>query len=507
MTSSKKKFTRAINKRFASKQNQLRRFPAEMGNGYGGLSVDGMDGYVYVLVNGKPMPVFNNRVPNQAGTAVWVGYSAEDPSLLQVLSTRSEAPTGAETGFLGYAPAKRYEWHAKHGGQDPLYVHLRALTFLRISVSNTMATLGEMLVNVFSGRVYTGSGWVDVARQDVDVSAHIPSTAGKAAFVLFTIDSTGAVVTTKGNEVDIDALAITDVPDAPTGTVFVCGAVRVYAGQEAVQEGRTNTDFVDLRLSNFVTSSSAGGGSGDLAWEIDGALSVCDPAAIPILITKDTEITAVYVYLEDTGSASSTTIDIDLNGAGSIFGTAPSVAYNDSNGWVSATPTTTTLAEGDILTLSISGIATGAAGLRVILQVAAGSAPSSTGRLLQYSVASGTTDITTTSTSFVDMTEMSITLTTGDSTLDISFFAGVANATSGKENTYQILVDGTSYIVAKSRINTAFVGSPIALGWMINVAAGSHTVKVQWKVNGGTGYNHAVSAEEKRNLIVREFSR
>ncbi len=506
MTNAEKALSRKLSKRFAKKQSVLTRIPAEMGNGFGGLEVPGKDGFVYVTVNGKPEAVYNNLVPNQAGTLVWIGYTSDDPTKRQVLSTRSESPTGAETGFIGYAPAKRYEWHAKHGGQDPLYVHLRALTFLRISVSNTVATLGEMLVNVFSGRVYTGSGWVDVARQDVDVSAHLPSTAGKAAFVLFTIDNTGTVITTKGSEVDIDALAITDVPDAPTGTVFVCGAVRVYAGQEAVQEGRTNTDFVDLRLSNFVTSSSAGGGSGDLAWEIDGALSVCDPAAIPILITKDTEITGVYVYLEDTGSASSTTIDIDLNGAGSIFGTAPSVAYNDSNGWVSATPTTTTFTEGDILTLSISGIATGAAGLRVILQVA-GTTTSSVGRLLQYSVASGTTDITTTSTSFVDMTEMSITLTTGDSTLDISFFAGVANATTGKVNTYQILVDGTSYIVAKSRIDTASIGSPIALGWMINVTAGSHTVKVQWKVDGGTGYNRAATTEEKRNLIVREFSR
>jgi len=262
MTNASKILAKSLRNRFAKKQSVLPRVPGEMGNGYGGMEVEGQDGYVYVTIAGKPEIVFNDRVPNQAGVSVWVGYLPEEPTKRQVLSTRSFSPTGVERGYLGYAPAKRYEWHAANGGQDPLWVHQRALTFLRLSVSNTVPQTFEVYVNVFSGRVWSGTQWNNVPRQDVDIYAHIPTAAGKAAFVLFTINTAGAVVTTKGSEVDIDALALTDIPDAPASTSYISGAVRVYTGQTKVQEGRTNTDFVDLRLASSAILAGSGGASG-----------------------------------------------------------------------------------------------------------------------------------------------------------------------------------------------------------------------------------------------------
>lgn len=265
-----KKVTRKINERFARKQSVLWRVPAEMGDGLGNMKVPGRDGYIYVRVNNKPMAVYNNRVPNQNGTGIWVGFAPEDPQLIQVLSTRGSTPTGEQTGYIGYAPAKRYEWHAVHGGQDPLYVHLRAMTPLRLSVSDTETLPEEMFVNLYRGFIFSGSGYIHIDRQDVNLYDQIPTTADKAAFVLITIDTSGAVIQTKGSEVDIDALALSDIPDIPSDTAFVCGAVRVYYGQETVQEGRTNTDFVDLR---FTSSVSLGGEAFNLAAEIHGAAS------------------------------------------------------------------------------------------------------------------------------------------------------------------------------------------------------------------------------------------
>jgi hypothetical protein len=248
MTNTSKKFSKKLNSRFAKKQNEMMRQPAIMGDGNGNLLVTGFENFVYITVGDKSMPVFNNRVPAQIGVKVWVGYAPEEPTLFQVLSTRSESPAGVETGFVGYAPAKRYEWHALNGGQDPLYVHLRAVTPLRLGVSST-ANAATLYADLYRGFVYIGTAYKAVARQDIDLYSHIPSTAGKAAFVLITIDNTGAVVQTKGSEVDIAALAITDIPAIPTGTVFTCGAIRVYNGQTSIQDGRTNTDFVDLRFS------------------------------------------------------------------------------------------------------------------------------------------------------------------------------------------------------------------------------------------------------------------
>lgn len=424
-------------RRFASKQDVLGKVPAEMGDGNGNLEVDGEADRIYVRIGGKPVPVFNNRVPNQAGTQVWVGFLPEEPTRRQVLSTRGDAPTGENRGYLGYAPARRYEWHALNGGQDPLYVHQRALTALRLSVSDTVPVPGELLVNLYRGFVYNGTRFYQIARQDLDLSAQVPSTTGKAAFVLISIDNTGAVVQTKGSEVDIDLLAITDIPTIPADTAWVSGAVRVYYGQEKVQEGRTNTDFVDLRWLNSLSTrwgdivgkpsefppsagstyypglhlSSAdptvnddsgdgylegtiwinqstkkafwlndntlgaadwvqlGGGSGNLEWVIDGALAVLDPCVIPILVTKDTTIEYLYAYLENTGSAGNTVLDVYLYGGSTVLSASATIAYNDADKWVKVALSTTDFVEGDILVLKTTGVATGASGLRATLQV------------------------------------------------------------------------------------------------------------------------------------------
>lgn len=247
----RKQLAKKLNKRFAEKQDELDRRPAVMGDGAGNLYVTGFDNFVYVTMGDKAVPVFNNRVPPQTGLQVWVGYAAEEPTLFQVLATRSESPAGVQTGFVGYAPARRYEWMARNGGQDPLSVHLRAFTPLKLSVSPD----GWMFVDLYRGFIYSGSAYIAVPRQNVDLYAQIPTTTGKAAFVLITINTSGAVVQTKGSEVDIDVLAITDIPAIPAGTSFICGAVRVYYGQLEIQEGRTNTDFVDLRFPGY-----AGGG-------------------------------------------------------------------------------------------------------------------------------------------------------------------------------------------------------------------------------------------------------
>jgi hypothetical protein len=378
MTNASKKFSKKLNSRFAKKQNELARQAGEMGDQNNNLFVPNMDGFVYVTIGNKSLPVFNNRVAPQIGVKIWIGYAVEEPTLYQVLSTRSETPAGVETGYGGYAPAKRYEWHALHGGQDPLSVHLRAFTPLKLSVSDTVISydnFSAVYVNLYRGFVYTGAGYIAIPMQDVDISAQIPTAAGKAAFVLISINYMGAVIQTKGAEVDIDALVITDIPAIPAGTVFVCGAVRVYTGQTVVQEGRTNTDFVDLRFPGRIGEGTlevletSGLITDGFRFGAGGRLAVVTNIDSPLIIARDVTIHQWRAYLQDTGISGATVLDVNKNGT-TVFtdqANRPTIAYDSADGkTISGVADVVDFAAGDIVTLDIDAIAPGASNLSVV---------------------------------------------------------------------------------------------------------------------------------------------
>lgn len=237
---------KALKRQFQAKQDLIDARPGQLGDGFGHINVTGRDHYVYVRVAGIVDEVFNNRVPPENDLLVIVGFDPTQPNLYQVLSTRTAAPGGLNGGAIsGYAPAIRYQWMATGGGQDPLFVEKRQFLPRRIG------PYSGMLIQVYRDIIWTGTAWAIVNTQTIDLTAHIPATTGKCALVLITLDDSGNVIATKGSEVDISTLAITDVPAVPAGTREVLGAVRVYYGQTAVQEARTNTDIIDLRFSGW----------------------------------------------------------------------------------------------------------------------------------------------------------------------------------------------------------------------------------------------------------------
>ncbi|MBU3947200.1 MAG: hypothetical protein KJ826_03130 [Proteobacteria bacterium] len=105
------------------------------------------------------------------------------------------------------------------------------------------------------------------------------------------------------------------------------------------------------------------------------------------------------------------------------------------------------------------------------------------GIIRQIKSVSPTTNISTTSTTLVDMDGMSITLTTGNSTLLIFWNATFYNTTQEWTSVAMIL-DGTrvgGFTGAHDLVDSTAghcVVSP--------VAAGTHVVKLRWKVNSGT---------------------
>lgn len=111
----------------------------------------------------------------------------------------------------------------------------------------------------------------------------------------------------------------------------------------------------------------------------------------------------------------------------------------------------------------------------------------------------GTTNISTASTSYVDMTNMSITATFPAGKVLINFCAGVR----------LLYVRISSVIVIDSVIkntvhclNSYNTNIPASVNWVETLTAGEHTIKIQWKVDGGTGYQDG--AECKRVLTILE---
>ncbi len=129
------------------------------------------------------------------------------------------------------------------------------------------------------------------------------------------------------------------------------------------------------------------------------------------------------------------------------------------------------------------------------------------GIIKQIQTVSPTTDIITSSTAFVDMPGMTITLTTGASKLLIFWNATLYNY-GGNWIVVETQVDGV-------RVGPAYGGSYGGTGaidsagghTVASVSSGSHTVKLRWKVGGGTAYNNVTTSPDYygRTLTVIEI--
>jgi hypothetical protein len=136
-----------------------------------------------------------------------------------------------------------------------------------------------------------------------------------------------------------------------------------------------------------------GSGSGDYTFVVDGRLAVATNVPNAFVVTKDVEITACYIYCKTPGTADSTVVDVNKNGV-TIYTTQanrPTLAFDDADGWASSVPDILTFAAGDVITLDIDAIATGAEDLVVALSVKG--AGSGGGSGLGLTVTDGTTTV------------------------------------------------------------------------------------------------------------------
>jgi hypothetical protein len=120
-------------------------------------------------------------------------------------------------------------------------------------------------------------------------------------------------------------------------------------------------------------------------------------------------------------------------------------------------------------------------------------------------VAGSTSSPTTTSTTYVNMPDMSISITTTGGDLLCWGLACVSNSTTGDSVQVAISLDGATATGGQS-INADNSGAsiPVAVQWLFTgVSAGAHTVTLQWLAAGGT----ATAFGTFRSLIVMEQRR
>lgn len=125
-----------------------------------------------------------------------------------------------------------------------------------------------------------------------------------------------------------------------------------------------------------------------------------------------------------------------------------------------------------------------------------------TGAFKQVTGTSGS--VTTSSTSWVDLPDMTMTVTPKTSIIVICFTGRFSNNTGGEEVRVRLNIDGSAVDATQRRDVSVSGGDDFGLcvQWMgpltPNVA---HTIKMQWRVSGGTGR----AIQDDRILSVMEL--
>jgi len=193
-------------------------------------------------------------------------------------------------------------------------------------------------------------------------------------------------IATKVAPVDADVVLIEDSEDSFNKKKILKSTLggATTADHADISANDVDTDVTGAELEELTDGSEttlhshAGGGAGGVAvggafaaeWKIDGVMSVTVEVGGAFVVPDDATIQAVLAHAKVPGSAGSTILDVNINAvtAYSTQGNRPTLAYDDADGVVIATdPDVTDVVAGDIITIDIDQVATGASGLSVTI--------------------------------------------------------------------------------------------------------------------------------------------
>lgn len=295
---------------------------------------------------------------------------------------------------------------------------------------------------------------------------------------------------------DVDAVVAAGLPTQTT-----------HSGKYLKTDGSAASwDALDISTADISgTLPIANGGTGATsASAVRTALSLVPGTDVQ---AYDADLTTWASVTPGTGVATALAINIGTTGSpvvnGGVLGTPSSGTLTNCTGLPVAGGGTgaTTFTDAGVL------IGNGTGAIQVTTAGTAGQVLTSNGAGVDptFQAAGSTTapvfsrvvltsgDITTTSTTFVDLTGATITFTTGANPVAYGLFASGMNSTTGEAVILDVDIDGARQSGATNGFglfktptggalgNVSFTGQSAAL------SAGSHTIKVQWRVSANTG--------------------
>ena len=364
--------------------------------------VENKPNFLRVKVSTKlELDVFNTQFPPSPGLRVLIEPDRYGVNRWKIVSARD-----AYTKDFNFPLILRHgQTHSWMGG-DVAWIYMRQFLPLRPSVNNANKIKVDVLAGWFNfgGRLRYFAGVTAFS-----LLSYVP--ASGARYVLLTIDNTDALKVTSGTvAASLNDLDITYVPEIPSDEPAVA-VIRLIAGTRRIRDVMINTDLHDVRFTGNGSAQppsfldltdtpntyigkagysvvvngaedglefvEAGGGSGggNPLFFVDGFLVASVNPGGAYICAADMEISLVYIHCSDTGSAGNTIVDVNLNGT-TIFTTQanrPTLAYNDLDQVaVSGTPDVIACAVGDVLTIDIDQVATGAETLSVVVAFVSG---------------------------------------------------------------------------------------------------------------------------------------
>ncbi len=246
---------RAARKALNRKANNPLRIAGVTGNGEGTVET-GTANLIYCLTaEGDVVQAWAYNCPHVYGLPVWLTQSERRPGALEVAAIRDigsqNSSQQAEVGKHGDS----HRWLGlRGGGYDPTFIELRQFMPFGLWCGNDPEA--AFLLRVGRGVIWTGVQFVELQPSTLDLTAYLPTTVGAARYARFVLiyvaskDSGTAaeVKAVAGTAVAGTVLTLEDIPAAPSGTLLVIGAVRMYSDQEMILDGRTATDIIDLRF-------------------------------------------------------------------------------------------------------------------------------------------------------------------------------------------------------------------------------------------------------------------
>lgn len=250
------KLANALKKVLDKKQDAQSVYSAILGDGENNVAVSGQPNHVYYRVGGEIGIAYNDVVPAENDRMVWIGTDAIKPHKARVLgAVSSRRRYGEDDRTITFVP--NHARQHQYPNADTVYIHTRQIMPLRVT------PISDFELRIYKGFVNVGGVYYAVNSQDIDLTDYQitdADTGSRAKWLLIEAvagSGSATINIVEGDEVDFEDLPVTDLPLPSSNLSVELAVIRIWSGQTAIEESRTQTDIIDLRFSKSASLPSS----------------------------------------------------------------------------------------------------------------------------------------------------------------------------------------------------------------------------------------------------------